>query len=233
MDQHMIDLTDSNEERVQRLVNAGIFPRTMEQQIMFIDDRIVYNKRFGALDSFEGGLVHGFSGPNGIFISHLFDDGYHIGQPTAEYWEIGLHETLHQVLDRLGDIFSKWRLSVLEEVLVSHFTAISREGSTLPKGSIVGAAHEGSYPHQRRLFGLALEQPDNLQIETAGQAFAGWRLAFADLVTRLETGFARLFPEHENAFQTFLSEYGTMRPLDLHACAQRWADEAARRVLGA
>jgi hypothetical protein len=233
---HMPDMQDDIATRVARLKGHGLLPRVAERLFSATIRKIVAKEMFGALDSFEGGIMDGSSSPAGIFITHLFDGGYAIGQPTDRFWHVGFHETGHRVLRPRRARRSRFSdMPLVEEALLEHYTTVSDEPTAIAPSCMLATAKVGNYYQKiRELFGYAFTLRNSpIGMDMAGEAFAGDEnsAVLATFKSRLVNNFAILFPEHgAKALEIFSAEYFSTPPVFARICAARWADLAAVRA---
>lgn len=214
-------------QQVGRLIAMQFLPVSAEAEF----NRVARTIRLAAIDSFDGGSVLAKYERDRVALSHMFDDGFRIGKPMAQFFHVGLHEYGHAVCDEAGTDMQENPL--LEHTLIEHcISVLAAEPNADPEDLMV-ATDAGFYRNERKLFAVAMG--DNAR--RIGVPSMMRMLAERDSQTlravqhQVGSGFAKLFPEYgDNALNVFTEGYNRAGPLRRHEYAAKWAGQALERA---
>lgn len=234
---HMPRLARITEQRATWLADNHLLPARAIRPFIKAVRRTQCFGLYGALDSFESGHADGYVYRSTLFLSHLFEDGYHIGAPTPAFWRTGFREIGHLAFHQhFGEDAPLPRLMrLVGKMWLAHCSEVSDPSTGLPQNDVLAASARGGHQALRRLFGHVLAVEGNqIEPELIGEAWLSTRedTTQVQLVSKLEQNFAAVFPAYgPQALEAFLRQVERQdgkrtNHVQRQACIEQWAAQA-------
>lgn len=220
-------------QHVSQLIDLQLLPSESES----IFDKIAQRVALSAIDSFDGSLILGrhtkplWPDPNStVLLSHMFDDGYTMGDPAKAFFHAGLHEYAHEAHYRRGEPAMDAN-PLLEHTIIEH--CIGALSDQKDPYDLMATTDSGFYVVERKLFALVIgDEAQRIGVGAITRMLVSPDdRTFNKVQQQFGKKFSELFPEYgEDAWDVFVQGYTKPNLLKLHQYISQWHDQALDRT---